>query len=173
MLKNKTVLFKLVSLRAKRRGSNLIVERLLCPLRCAQSPRNDTLLVSQKRFFDDKERKLFVSLCCIVSIFGFFIFSYGREKYSYDVSGKRNPFIPLITADGRLLNLDIVTSPEALSLQGIMYDANDISYAIVNNAIVKAGDMVAGSQVLKIEENKVSFVKDGQVSEIELKKGGE
>ncbi len=113
-------------------------------------------------------KAIFLGAVSCIFITVFFIFSYGREKYSYDVSGKRNPFIPLITADGRLLNLDIVASPEALSLQGIMYDANDISYAIVNNVIVKAGDMVAGSQVLKIEEDKVSFVKDGQVSVIEL-----
>lgn len=118
-------------------------------------------------------KAIFLGAAIGIFITVFFIFSYAREKYSYDVSGKRNPFIPLITTDGRLLNLDIVDSPKTLSLQGIMYDATAISYAIVNNVVVKAGDIVDGSQVLKIEENKVTFVKDGQVSEIELKKGEE
>ncbi len=62
-----TLLFKLVSLRprAKRGGSNLkgsprpavaglaTLRGLLRSLRFAQSPRNDTLLVSQKSFLDD------------------------------------------------------------------------------------------------------------------------
>lgn len=118
-------------------------------------------------------RGVFISLFCIVFLSVFFILLYGREKYSYNVSGKRNPFMPLITSDGRFINLDIVKTPKSFSVQGVMYEPNGISYAIVNAVIVKEGDMVEGSQVMKIEENKVSFIKDGQISEVEFKKGGE
>lgn len=117
--------------------------------------------------------EVLISLFCVVFVCAFFIFSYGRDKYIYDADGKRNPFIPLITNDGRLINLDIAATPKALSLQGVMYEPSGISYAIVNALIVKEGDMVEGSQVLKIQENKVSFVKDGQMLELEFKNGGE
>lgn len=119
-------------------------------------------------FFEGK----LVSLCCIVFIFGSVVFSYGREKYMYDASGKRNPFIPLITSDGRFIDLDIVEKPKSLNIQGVMYEPNGVSYAIVNTAVVKEGDIVDGSQVIKIEENKVSFIKDGQILELELENGG-
>lgn len=97
----------------------------------------------------------------------------GNEKFEYDSQGKRNPFIPLITSDGRLLKLDTEKKTEILAVQGIIYDGTGVSYAIVNNNVVKIGDMVESSQVLKIEEDKVSFIKDGKVTEIELKRGEE
>ena len=122
-----------------------------------------------------KEGKLFICSCCAAFIFGFFVFSYGREKYIYDDTGKRNPFSPLITADGRFINLDVVNTPKTLTfnIQGIMYEPTGISYAIVNAVIVKQGDTVEGNQVMKIEEQKVYFIKDGQILELELKNGGE
>ncbi|GEM_PF-6012477 len=121
-----------------------------------------------------KEGKFFICFCCAAFIFGFFVFSYGREKYIYDASGNRNPFTPLITSDGRFINLDKVDAPKSLSLEGIMYDERiGISYAIVNAVVVKQGDTIEGSQVMKIEENKVYFIKDGQILELELTNGGE
>ncbi len=45
-----------------------------------------------------------------------------------------------------------------------------ISYAIVNGSVVKIGDKVGDYQVLKIEEKKATFIKEGQPTEVELKK---
>lgn len=83
----------------------------------------------------------------------------------------RDPFIPLVTPDGRLLNLGAgEENKSALLLEGIIYDKNGISYAVVNGGVVKIGDRVADYQVLKIEANKVIFIKEGQTQEIILKK---
>jgi hypothetical protein len=99
--------------------------------------------------------------------------SFAQEGFIYDAKGKRNPFIPLVTADGRLLKLEKEEGQVGLLLEGIIYDKHGLSYAIVNGEVVKIGDIISDYRVLKIEKNKVIFIKDGQPVEIELKKGEE
>ena len=93
-----------------------------------------------------------------------------QEDFVYDSQGKRNPFIPLITSGGKLLKLDADKSENNLLLEGIIYDQKGISYAIVNGEVIKTGDSILGYQVLKIENNKVLFIKEGEPLEIELEK---
>lgn len=107
--------------------------------------------------------------CAVLFIFCFWLISFAQDSFLYNDQGKRNPFIPLLTADGRLLKLDREDSTTGLSIEGIIYDKQGISYAIVNGQIVKVGDEVNDYRVLKIEDNKVIFIKDGQPLEIELK----
>lgn len=95
--------------------------------------------------------------------------SFTQEQFVYDAKGKRDPFIPLVTPEGRLISLDTEQTKKALNLEGIIYDANGISYAIINGAVVRIGDMVDDNQVLKIESNKVIFIKEGNPFELELK----
>jgi hypothetical protein len=95
---------------------------------------------------------------------------YAQEESAYDDKGKRDPFIPLVTPDGRLLNLDKEEVKGDLSLEGIIYDKHGRSYAIVNSAVVGISDFIGAYQVLKIEENKVIFIKEGQTTEVILKK---
>jgi len=94
-------------------------------------------------------------------------FLYAQAEFVYDAKGKRNPFIPLVTSDGRLLKLQEEQTKE-LSLTGIIYDKNGVSYAIVNGIVVGVGDTVGDYRVLKILENKVIFVEDNQMVEFEL-----
>jgi len=97
-----------------------------------------------------------------------------QEQTGYDAKDKRNPFIPLVTRDGRLLNLEPQQQgTSTLTVEGIIYDKNGISCAVVNGSVVKIGDPVGEYQVLKIEEKKVIFIKEGQPLEIELKKDKE
>jgi hypothetical protein len=97
---------------------------------------------------------------------------FAEEQFVYDAKSKRNPFLSLVTNDGRLLNLEqeeTQTEP-GLLLEGIIYDKNGLSYAIVNGSVVRIGDTVGSYQVLRIEANKVIFIKEGETKEIELKK---
>jgi uncharacterized beta-barrel protein YwiB (DUF1934 family) len=57
-----------------------------------------------------------------------------------------------------------------LKVEGIIYDKYYISYAVVNGQVVKISDTVDGYQVLKIDENKVVFIKEGQIKEVEMEK---
>jgi hypothetical protein len=110
------------------------------------------------------------ALFFLTLVFNMLVFSYAQQEFIYDSKGKRDPFIPLVTTDGRLLKLEEEESKEDLLLEGIIYDKNGLSYAIVNGFVVKISDTVCNYQVLKIEKNKVSFIKGGQITEIELKK---
>jgi len=93
-----------------------------------------------------------------------------QEQYKYDAKGKRDPFISLVTADGRLLKLEPEEGVKGLLLEGIIYDNYSVSYAIVNGEIAKIGDKIGDYQVLKIGKNKVTFIKEGEITEIDLKK---
>lgn len=93
------------------------------------------------------------------------------QEFVYDSKGKRNPFIPLVTPEGRLLKLDKQELPSGtLVIEGIIYDKFGRSFAIVNTEVVGIGDLVGDYQVLKIQEDKVIFIKDGVPLEVELTK---
>ena len=111
----------------------------------------------------------------LIFLFLSFIFcstAFAQNEFVYDAKGKRNPFIPLVTPEGRLLKLDKpeATSIEGLAVEGIIYDKFGRSFAIVNSNVVGIGDVVGAYQVLKIQENKVIFIKDGEPLEVELTK---
>jgi len=97
---------------------------------------------------------------------------FAEGEFVYDNKGKRDPFIPLVTPEGRLLKLDKLdtASPGGLSIEGIIYDKSGRSFAIVNTEVVGIGDFIGAYQVLKIFENKVVFIKDGIPLEVELTK---
>ncbi len=95
-----------------------------------------------------------------------------QEQFTYDAKGRRDPFIPLVTPDGRLLKLETEENALGLSLEGIIYDEHGLSYAIVNGAVLKVSDKAGNYQVLRIEKNKVIFIKEGQTTEVKLKEEG-
>lgn len=100
-------------------------------------------------------------------VFGTFLFA--KEGFAYGAKGKRDPFIPLVTPDGRILKLEREDNASGLTLEGIIYDERGSSCALINAEIVGIGDVINGYEVLKIEKRKVILVKEGQVTEIELK----
>jgi hypothetical protein len=100
--------------------------------------------------------------------------TFAQAEFTYDPKGKRNPFIPLVTPEGRLLKLDKQqdSTPQGLAIEGIIYDKLGRSFAIVNAAVVGIGDAVGDYQVLKILEDKVIFIRNGELLEVELTKEG-
>jgi hypothetical protein len=127
----------------------------------------------KRQKFSLRSKGLIVLALFLLFGFYFLLSCYAEQEFTYDAKGKRNPFIPLVTNDGRLLKLEqeenVQTEP-GLLLDGIIYDKNGLSYAIVNGFVVKIGDTVGSYQVLKIESRKVIFIKGGETKEIELKK---
>lgn len=105
---------------------------------------------------------LFVSLFSTITV--------AEETSSYDSGSRRDPFIPLVMPDGRLIQLQAQGTRPDLAIEGIMYDENGISYAIVNGEVVNVGDTIAGWQVLKVLKDRVVFIKDANRREIELTK---
>ncbi len=99
-----------------------------------------------------------------------FSISPAQDEFVYEAGDLRNPFMALVTSDGRLVKLESPEKKGEIALEGIIYDKHGLSYAVANGSVVKIGDFVGGYQVLKIEQNKISLIKQGQVKEIELKK---
>lgn len=110
-----------------------------------------------------------ITIICVILFLISVISIFAQDEFVYDAKGKRDPFIPLVTPDGRLLKFQEQSTTSGLLLEGIIYDKQGVSYAIVNAEVVKIGDTISGYQVLKIENNKVIFIKDGEPTEVELK----
>lgn len=105
---------------------------------------------------------------------GLWVLSFAQEPAGYDAKGKRNPFTPLVTPDGRLLKLEQQEKGSSdLRLEGIIYDKGGASYCILNGEVLKPGDSSGDYQLLKIEDGRIVLIKDGQALELELNKEGE
>jgi len=105
----------------------------------------------------------------VLSFLTLFSLLFAQDEFKYDAKGKRDPFIPLVTPDGRLLKLEKEQTASGLLLEGIIYDEHGLSCAIVNGEVVWVSDKIGDYQVLKIEKSKVIFIKSGQTLEVELK----
>lgn len=84
-------------------------------------------------------------------------------KY-YNAEGRRDPFIPLVAGgvrpSGSLMNVE---TPDDLILEGIAYDPAG-SLVIVNGSMLKEGEVVGNTKVLRIEPSKVTFEVNGMES---------
>ncbi len=92
-----------------------------------------------------------------------------EQKYIYTPEGKRDPFVPLVSPAGYLINLEEEENA-AIRLEGIMYDPSGNSMAIINGELLKVGEGINGAVVSKIEPAKVVVIKDNQKIEIELRR---
>ncbi|MFA4888650.1 MAG: hypothetical protein WC628_03620 [Candidatus Omnitrophota bacterium] len=156
----KALLSKLVSLRAPKGRSNPFFKIASV----ASLPRNDTSNLRVK----------VLSFALGFLVFGFYYLDYcfAQQQNQYEAKGLRNPFIPLLTPDGRLIKVSSGETKGGLSLEGIIYDESGVSYCLIDGSVAKIGDVVAGGfQVLKIEKKKVIFIKNGEPTEIFLKEG--
>ncbi|MFA5430335.1 MAG: hypothetical protein WC329_04180 [Candidatus Omnitrophota bacterium] len=85
-------------------------------------------------------------------------------------AGKRDPFIPLVTPEGRLIQSAAAPGEGEVRLEGLIYDENGPSLAVLNGAVAGVGDSVRGYRVIKITEDKVTLMKDGELKELALQK---
>lgn len=92
------------------------------------------------------------------------------EDYVYKYQGKRDPFMPLITPSGFLVNLE-PADDKKLNLEGIMFDPKGASMAIINGELMSVGDTMGSAVVSGIEANKVVVIQDNEKIELELRRG--
>lgn len=91
----------------------------------------------------------------------------------YASKGKRDPFVPLLTADGQRLHppgLDeeAETVIGALVLEGIVFDPRSESYAVINGRIVREEEELNGMKILKIESTAVTVLVEGQTHRLSV-----
>ncbi|MFH0827329.1 MAG: hypothetical protein V1923_05560 [Candidatus Omnitrophota bacterium] len=113
--------------------------------------------------------KIFVGVLAIisVSVIRTSLIAYGQEK-NEQAKASRNPFMPLVTSDGRLISLDREKAKSDLIVEGTVFDKYGRSYAVVNSLVVEVGDTIDDFRVLKVEQGKVTFMKDGQTKVVEV-----
>ncbi len=85
-----------------------------------------------------------------------------EEKFIYSSKDRRDPFIPLIGEGGELLLPQEMKFTEGIVLQGIIFDPERESLAIVNGEIFKEGQPVGGFMLNRINERNIILIRDGK-----------
>lgn len=89
----------------------------------------------------------------------------------YRAKGKRDPLIPLLNAEGQRIyppgyDEEVATGIQGLVLQGIVFDPQSDSYAILNGQLVREKDEIEGMQVLEIGPRAITIQAGGQKHEL-------
>jgi len=126
-----------------------------------------------------RNKRLFLAAAALLTANFIFcgIAAGGEEKaFVYDSKGKRDPFVSLIKS--RVMgyaSLENIESVDELVLEGILWDGEANSIAIVNGVILKKGDTINNVEVIKIMPKKVFLQIDDTEHELNLgerEKGG-
>jgi len=91
------------------------------------------------------------------------------SDFVYDDHNQRDPFWPLVTPGGAIVNYETNFTVSEMVLEGVIVDARG-GLAIINGTVVEQGKQIGAYVVQKIEPDRVVLVKDGQESVLRLKK---
>jgi len=119
-----------------------------------------------------KIRKRYGILFILAALLSAFVCAGEEEGFVYEDRRRRDPFIPLITPEGVLRELERRSEDSDMRLEGIIFDESGESLAIINGRVVKVQDEVGGYTILKIEKDKVFLIKEGDILELGLNAGG-
>ncbi len=107
------------------------------------------------------------------AIFSFFLGMTSGYSFEYDAHGKKDPMIPVVDRDGRVLFREDEESGKkvvALMLQGIIYRDKGKSKAVIENKLYKVGDRVAGFIIEDIAPDKVILSDGKEKYELSIKR---
>ena len=94
---------------------------------------------------------------------------YAEENiFSYENNGKRDPFWPLVSPSGALINYDQDLSVSDMDLEGVMLEKDGRNVAIINGTIIKVNEKVGLFTVISINADGV-VLKKGQEKTVSLK----
>lgn len=90
------------------------------------------------------------------NVFGEEAFKY--EVFKYEVKDRRDPFMPLITGEKKItVGLETVESVDDIKFEGIIFDPNGKSIAVLNGEIVRENDVIGNVAVVKIFESAIKL----------------
>jgi len=102
---------------------------------------------------------LVAALSVAISFFTEFALTEEKGPYTYESKNRRDPFVPLIIDDIRTYtSLETIETVDDLMLEGILWDPDGGSIAILNGAILKRGDKVNNIKILEIAPTKVRLM---------------
>ncbi len=105
----------------------------------------------------------------LIVFLGLSIFAYAEEQFVYDSKGRRDPFLPLVSKDGYIINREADVLASDMNLEGIIFDKSGKSLAIINGKVLKVGDKIGNYNILKIEKQKVTLEFNAEEVVLELK----
>ena len=83
-------------------------------------------------------------------------FALSAENATYDAHGRRDPFIPLVSAGGRGAATAMgIEQFDEIKVEGVVYDPKSGSVAVLNGAVLKEGDSLGNAKLIKIEAGGV------------------
>jgi len=98
------------------------------------------------------------------------------DSFAYDNKGKRDPFVPLLKGTtGGYADLENIEAVSELVLEGVVWDPEGGSLAVINGTILKEGESLGSVRLLKIDRQKAFLEIDGIKHEIyvrEKREGG-
>lgn len=97
-------------------------------------------------------------------------FLMAEEPFRYEGGGLRDPFLPLVTEGGALVNYDRDPVVSELVLEGIVFDGSR-SLAVINGEIFQQGQKVGLYLLDRIESESVLLSRDGETFMLQLNKG--
>lgn len=121
---------------------------------------------------DNMKKTIFIALLSLSLIPCFLSLIYAQEDslFEYKSSENRDPFIPLVTKDGKLaVTYGTINSIEDVILEGIVYDKDGESVAIINDLVLKENDQIGSIRVKKIERGGVILSFKGEDHTFKLK----
>ena len=92
------------------------------------------------------------------------------EQFVYDDHGRRDPLWRLISPGGAILSYETDVLISDMTLEGIIFDPQGKSLAIINSNIIRPNDRISLYTVQKIEPNRVTLIKGQESFVLELKK---
>jgi len=92
------------------------------------------------------------------------------NKATYDSAKKRDPFIPYVADDGQLINIHEEGEDININLEGIFYDKDGQSMAIINGEILKKNDTIGNIKIVEIKRGSIVYSKNGEIYTLSAKK---
>lgn len=119
--------------------------------------------------------KIFFTLLMIVLIiFVAPLQAQKEEGFTYDSKDKRDPFIPLIIKEARMVTgLEDIQVIDDVALEGIVWDPSGGSLAILNGVIMRKGEKAGSVEMIDIKEKEVTLSINGIEHKVELIKKGD
>ena len=86
----------------------------------------------------------------------------GRNTFVYDAQKRPDPFVPLLDNEGDIKytelshNDEFIRRIKKIEVNGVFWD-EDMPLVMINNKILKQGDLIEGLTVITINEENVEF----------------
>lgn len=112
------------------------------------------------------------TLFCVF-IFSSMVFGEGEEPkkeagFTYTVNNPREPFMPLVSPDGTLVNFEPQSDILDIQLEGIIFDPSGKSFAVINGNVLAENDSVGNFILKEIKKDRIILQNGENTHIIEL-----